>query len=194
MTLDSKTVGASVPRGGNALTRSIGRIILKTMGWTINGKLPNRRQLIVIGGPHTSNWDLLLVLGTMLTLGLKFSWMMKKAAFIWPFGRLWKLLGGIPIDRNAQTGVIEQMKTRFQEGDSIWLGITPEGTRAKVETYKTGYLRLAIAVDVPLFIVGIDAPNKRIILDRLWHPAEDVPSENAAIKSYIESHYTGIRN
>ncbi len=179
---------------GNALTRWIGDMILKSMGWTIHGELPNLKKAIIIGGPHTSNWDLFLAMGSMLSVGLKFSWMMKKEAFFWPLGRLWKALGGIPIDRGADVDVIGQLKAAFEAEDKVWLGITPEGTRSKVERYKTGYLRIAKGVGVPLFVVGIDSVNKRVILDKLWNPVRDIATENAAIQDYIESNYVGIRN
>lgn len=191
---ENEFIGPNAPRMGNAVTRWIGDVILKAMGWTLVGKLPNLKKAIIIGGPHTSNWDLFLAMGSMLSVGLKFSWMMKKEAFIWPLGRLWKALGGIPIDRKAKTDVLAQIKDWFDQRDSIWLGITPEGTRSRVDSYKTGYLRIAKAVGVPLFIVGIDAENKRIVLDRIWEPHSDIDTENAAIKSYIDAHYVGIRN
>jgi len=192
MKFDNVFIGPNTPRMGNALTRWIGDIILKAMGWTLVGKLPNLKKVIVIGGPHTSNWDLFLAMGSMLSVGLKFSWMMKKEAFFWPLGGLWKSMGGIPIDRGAKIDVIGQVKTFFATQDKVWLGITPEGTRSKVERYKTGYLRIAKGVDVPLFIVGIDSVNKRVVLDKLWEPTGEIEAENAAIKSYIESHYNGI--
>lgn len=179
---------------GNAFTRGLGDLILKSMGWTLIGKLPNEKKLILIGGPHTSNWDLSLAMGSMLSVGLKFSWMMKKEAFIWPLGGLWKKMGGIPIDRGADIDVVGQVKTFVDAQDSVWIGLTPEGTRAKVERYKTGYLRMAKGLNIPLFIVGIDSRTKTVILDRLWHPIESIEEENAAIKSYIESNYCGIRN
>jgi len=118
---------------------------------------------------------------------------MKKEAFIWPLGGLWKALGGIPIDRKAKTDVIEQVKQFFAAQDNVWLGLTPEGTRAKVTRYKTGYLRMAKAADVPLFIVGIDSVNKRVVLDKVWHPEGDIDIENAAIKTYVETTYVGIK-
>jgi 1-acyl-sn-glycerol-3-phosphate acyltransferase len=179
---------------GNGFTRWVGDMILKAMGWTLVGKLPNLKKAIIIGGPHTSNWDLFLAMGSMLSVGLKFSWMMKKEAFFWPLGGLWKALGGIPINRKAKTNVMDQVKNWFETRDVVWLGITPEGTRSKVDSYKTGYLRIAKAVGVPLFIVGIDAINKRVVLDRVWDPKGDINTENAAIKTYIEANYTGIRN
>ena len=177
---------------GNGLTRWIGDMILKAMGWTIHGELPNLKKAIIIGGPHTSNWDLFLAMGSMLSVGLKFSWMMKKEAFFWPLGALWKTMGGIPIDRGADIDFIGQLKAAFAAEDKVWLGITPEGTRSKVDRYKTGYLRIAKGVGVPLFIVGIDSVNKRVVLDKLWDPAGEIEAENAAIKDYIESHYIGI--
>ena len=192
MKFDNKFIGPNTPRMGNALTRWIGDIILKSMGWTLHGELPNLKKAIIIGGPHTSNWDLFLALGSMLSIGMKFSWMMKKEAFIWPLGSLWKALGGIPIDRKAKTDVIGQVKTFFVENDKVWLGLTPEGTRAKVERYKTGYLRMAKGVGVPLFIVGIDSVNKRVVLDKTWDPSRDIETENAAIKAYVENTYVGI--
>ena len=194
MKFDNAFIGPNTPRMGNALTRWIGDVILKSMGWTLHGELPDLKKAIIIGGPHTSNWDLPLAMGSMLSVGLKFSWMMKKEAFIWPLGGLWKALGGIPIDRKAKTDVISQVKSAFAESDKVWLGLTPEGTRAKVERYKTGYLRMAKGIGVPLFIVGIDSVNKRVILDKLWDPIGDIDTENAAIQAYIESTYIGVNS
>jgi len=189
---DNAFIGPNTPRMGNSLTRWIGDMILKSMGWTLHGKLPNLKKAIIIGGPHTSNWDLFLALGSMLSIGLKFSWMMKKEAFFWPLGGLWKALGGIPIDRGAKIDVVGQVEAFFAAHDKVWLGLTPEGTRSKVERYKTGYLRIAKGLGVPLLIAGIDSVNKRVVLDKLWEPKSDIDTENAAIKSYIESNFIGI--
>ncbi len=194
MKYDNEFVGPNVPRMGNALTRFIGDMILKAMGWKLIGALPDVKKAIIIGGPHTSNWDLFLAMGSMMSIGLKFSWMMKKEAFFWPLGGLWKALGGIPIERKAKTDVMRQVKNWFDDSDAVWLGLTPEGTRSKVDAYKTGYLRIAKAVDAPLFIVGIDSVNKQVVLDRLWYPKGDIAAENAAIKIYVDTHYKGIRD
>jgi len=190
---ENEFISPNAPRMGNRLTRWIGDMILKSMGWTVVGKLPDRKKVIVIGGPHTSNWDLFLAMGTMLAIGLKFSWMMKKQAFFWPLGGLWKAMGGMPIDRRAKIDVIGQVKEIFETRDKIWMGLTPEGTRSKVERYKTGYLRMAKAANVPLFIVGVDGKTKRVVLDRLWEPKGEIKTENADIKAYIESQFSGVR-
>ena len=182
-----------MPRMGNALTRWIGHCLLKAMGWTIKGKLPNEKHIIIIGAPHTSNWDLFLAMGSMLAVGLRFSWMMKKEAFFWPLGGLWKALGGIPIDRGSDVDVVGQISEYLASNDNVWIGITPEGTRSKVESFKKGYLRIAHGTGTPLFLIGINAPTKEIVLDKIWHATGDLEADNKAIKAYFNTHYKGIR-
>lgn len=52
---------------------------------------------------------------------------------------------------------------------------------------------MAKAAGVPLFIVGVDGKTKRVVLDRLWDPAGEIDDENAAIKAYIETQFSGVR-
>jgi len=189
---DNPHIGPNVPRMGNAFTRWLGDMILKLMGWKVAGKLANEKQAVLIGGPHTSNQDLFLALGCALSVGLKFSWMMKKEAFFWPLGGLWKALGGIPIDRKAKLDIVGQMKEFLASQDKVWLGLTPEGTRSKVERYKTGYLRIAMGTNTPVFIVGVDGRDKTVTLDKIWELTGDIEADNAAIKSYIETAYSGV--
>lgn len=190
---NSPHVPASTPRMGNALTRLIGRGLLRAIGWKISGTLPDVKKTILIGFPHTSNWDFYIAMGFMLSLGVKFSWMMKKEAFFWPLGPLWKVMGGIPIDRKAKTDIIGQVTERIHSADKVLLGITPEGTRTKVGDYKKGYLRIAYAADIPIFIVGLNGPEKTVVLDRIWPVTGDADTDNAALKSYIDETYIGIR-
>ncbi len=183
----------SAPRTGNRLTRWMGRALLSAMGWELIGTFPDKKKAIIIGFPHTSNWDLFLALGTMMALSAKFSWIMKKEAFFWPVAGIWRALGGIPIDRKAKTDIVEQMKTQFDANEKLWLGITPEGTRSKVENYKKGYLRMAYGANVPLFIVGVNAVEKKLILDKIFPLTGDIETDNQAIQDYVRKTYNGIR-
>ena len=163
------------------------------MGWELVGTFPDEKKLIVVGVPHTSNWDLFLALGTMMALSAKFSWMMKKEAFFWPVAGIWRALGGIPIDRKAKTDVLRQVTDQFEVNEKLWLGITPEGTRSKVENYKTGYLRMAYAANVPLFIVGVNAKEKKLVLDKIFPVTGDVDTDNQAIQAYVKDTFNGIK-
>lgn len=189
---DNDVVSPSTPRMGNALSRWFGQTILDVLGWKIVGKLPDEKKAIIIGAPHTSNWDLIIALAAMLSVGLRFSWMMKKEAFFWPLGPLWKAMNGVPIDRSRKNDITQQMADWFKANDNVWLGITPEGTRSKVDKFKKGYLRMAYAANVPIFIVGINATTKEVVLDKLWKLTYDTEKDNRAIKRYYDKNFTGI--
>ncbi|WP_371398613.1 1-acyl-sn-glycerol-3-phosphate acyltransferase [Algimonas porphyrae] len=188
-TIDGAT---DYPRQGNGLTRWIGLTLLKLMGWRIKGEWPDVPKLVTIGAPHTSNWDLGLAMGMMLGWNLRLSWMMKKEAFVWPLGWLWKKMGGIPIDRKAAQDIVEQTADAFARRDKLHLGITPEGTRSKVGGFRKGYLRIAYAANVPVFLVGVDAPNRQVVLDKFWPLTGDIDADNAAIETYYRDTYQGI--
>jgi len=192
-TLDNIHQSEFSPRTGNRFTRWIAGRVLKALGWKVRGQLPNVKKCIFIGAPHTSNWDLIIALASMQYVGLKCSWMMKKEAFVWPLAKTFKKMGGIPIDRSKKTDITTQITDWFAAHDNVWLGITPEGTRSKVENFKKGYLRIAYAAGVPIFIVAINAPTKEVILDKLWDLKFDTEIDNRRIKAHYDKNYIGIR-
>jgi len=129
--------------------------------------------MVMAAAPHTSNWDLLLAIGTILAMGVRINFMMKKEAFENPLGGLFKKLGGIPIDRKNPKGVVLQTIKAFKDNDKMWIAILPEGTRKSVTSWKAGFIRIARAANVPIFIKGLDGPNKVLILDKLIEPARN---------------------
>ena len=190
---DNDVVNEFTPRMGNRFTRWLGDMLLKLLGWKVIGQFPKEKKLLFIGAPHTSNWDLIIVLAGFLSVGLKASWMMKKEAFFWPLGGLWKAMGGIPIDRSSKNDITTQLTNWYNQNELAWLGITPEGTRSKVERLKKGYLRIAYAAGVPVFVVGINGPNKEIVLDRVWDLTFDTETDNRKIKAYYDKTFKGIK-
>jgi len=182
-----------LPQRGSAFTRWIGRVMLAMIGYKVIGQFPSHPKLILLGTPHTSNWDLLLAMGMRFATGAHYNWMMKKEAFVWPFGPLWKRMGGIPIDRKAAQDVTQQTADWFNASEAAYLGITPSGTRAKIDRYKKGYLRIAHAANVPVFICGVDSRRKALVLDKVWPLTGDIDADNAEIKAYIDANYSGIK-
>ena len=184
---------AHVPQRGNRLTKWIGATILNVMGWKIVGEFPQESKVVFIGVPHTSNWDFIIAVSSMQAVGLRASWMMKKEAFFWPLGGFFQKLGGVPIDRKSKSDLTTQMANWFSEHEKAWLGITPEGTRSKVKALKKGYLRIAYAAKVPVFLIALDGENKHVVLDRVWPLTYDTELDNRKIKAYYDKTYKGIR-
>lgn len=183
----------NIPRLGNGLTRWIGRMILMIVGWRVVGTVPNEPKIMVAGAPHTSNMDFILAMGTLLALGLKMSYLMKKEAFFFPFKGLFMWLGGIPTDRGKSANIVEQAAEYYQTHDTVWVGITPEGTRSKVKKWKTGFARIAHAANVPILLVGIDAENKHIVLEQVLEPRADYEAFAEELRQYFHKTYQGVK-
>ena len=163
-----------MPRVGNGFTKGMGLLIVKMLGWHIDGEFPPEKKVMVALAPHTSNWDFVVAMPFIMALRLKASWLMKKEAFFFPFKRLFLWLGGIPTNRSAAGGMAKQVASQFKQNEKMWVAITPEGTRKKTAKWKNGFLRIAYAANVPVLLVAWDFPNKRICVDSLYRPTGDL--------------------
>lgn len=182
-----------VPRMGNAVTRFIGRSVLLLLGWKVAGQFPDEPKGVIIGVPHTSFWDFFLAMAFMLSVGIRFNWLMKKEGFIFPFGPLLRYMNGIPVDRSRSNDLTTQMVDWFGKSDKAWLTIAPEGTRKNVKRMKTGYLRIAKAVNVPVVIVGLHKPTREIRIQEPFPLSGDIDNDNNAIKEFADANFVGVR-
>ena len=108
-------------------------------------------------------------------------------------GPLFRAIGGYPVDRGkGGKAVVEQLSQYIRETDKVCVGFPPEGTRSLVEKYKTGFLRVAYAAEVPVFICAFDGPNKHVVLDRLFPLTGDMETDAKAIKDYVDATWTGV--
>ena len=180
------------PRMGNAFTRWLGDVLLKLTGWKLVGRMPDVPKFIILGVPHTSNWDAIAASAAMLASGFRYTFLIKKEWFFWPMGPLFRSIGGFPVDRSQGRGVVEQLTELFDAADKVCVGIPPEGTRSKVERYKSGYLRAAYAANVPVFICAFNGVDKHVVLDRLMPLTGDLETDNDAIKAYVDATWVGV--
>jgi 1-acyl-sn-glycerol-3-phosphate acyltransferase len=192
MKYDNPHMSAQSPRMGNAFTRSLGSLGLKLTGWKLVGQMPDVPKFVIVGVPHTSNWDAISASLAMLASGFKYTFLIKKEWFFWPMGPIFRALGGYPVDRGKGVDVVSQIVKLFEGEEKVCVGFPPEGTRSKVERYKTGYLRAAYAADVPVFICAFDGPNKRVVLDKLFPLTGDLKKDNQALKAYVDATWVGV--
>ena len=180
------------PQQGNAFTRWLGGVGLKLIGWELVGRMPDVPKFVILGVPHTSNWDAVAASLAKLKAGFRYTFFIKKEWFFWPMGPIFRWLGGYPVDRGKATGVVAQMVKYIHDTPKVVVGVPPEGTRGFVPTYKKGYLRIAYGAGVPVFICAFDGPNKRVVLDRLMELTGDIEADNAAIRDYVNTHWIGV--
>jgi 1-acyl-sn-glycerol-3-phosphate acyltransferase len=117
--------------------------------------------------------------------------MIKRELLDSPLGIILRPLGLIPIDRGAATDIVQQMAARFARQERMWLGITPEGTRRRVTQWKSGFLRIAHAANVPILPVFIDYPSKSFTLGQPVILGEDERDEVAMAR--IRALFRGYR-
>lgn len=182
-----------MPRLGNRFSRWLGKKLLNLFGWELHGELPNEDKIMVALAPHTSNWDFIVAMPAIMGLGVKLSFLMKKEAFFWPMAGTWKWLGGIPTNRHTPGGVVAQVADWYESHEKCWVAITPDGTRSKVGKWKTGFLRIAHKAGVPVVVIGIDGPSKRIVIDKVFHSQGDFEPEADELRDYVNNKFIGIK-
>lgn len=133
-------------------------------GWKFDGVVPPVAKMIVVGAPHTSNWDFVFFLAALHQFRLKVRFLGKHTLFRWPFGSFFERLGGIPVDRSKASGVVGQVSAAFDSTAEMVLVIAPEGTRGSGRWWKSGFLKIAEAASVPLVLAGLDYSTKTITL------------------------------
>ncbi len=98
----------------NHFTAWIIRVFLKTIGWHIEGVVPDIKKYVPVPAPHTSNWIFPMTLAVAFALKLKIHWMGKETMFRWPFGSLMRWLGGIPVKRGQANNIVGQSVQTFK--------------------------------------------------------------------------------
>lgn len=161
-------VPESVPRRGNRLTRYLGQLYTAFIGWHFKGEFPNQPKLVLVLAPHTSNMDFLIGLAPLFALGLRLSFMAKDSLFWGPLGVYLRWLGAVPIDRSAGRGYVDAAIKEFQEREQFILVITPEGTRTRVEHWKSGFYHIARGANVPILPVVFDYSRKEVRFEELF--------------------------
>ena len=116
------------------ILRVISIFLLKIMGWKARGKELEHQRFVLIGAPHTSNWDFPLMLMVVLKLRLRVYWMGKHTLFMFPFGGLMKWLGGIPIDRSSSHNVVSETVRQYRENEELCLLYTSPSPRDRTRS------------------------------------------------------------
>lgn len=160
--------GNYLPR--NALAEALGHAVFRLMGWRIEGQLPPLDKFVVIGAHHTSNWDFVLFIAAKFILRLNARWFGKHSIFRWPFGALMRYWGGIPIRRHLKFNTVEQAIEAFAEHRQFILVLSPEGTRRKVERWKSGFYHIACGAGVPIVPAALDFQHRRIVIGAPFQP------------------------
>ena len=174
----------------SALLRRSARVYLKIFGWRIEGRLPELPKYMVIAAPHTTNWELPMALMAAFAFRVNIYFMGKESLFRRPFGRLFRWLGGIPVNRGQSTGLVAETVRVFDENERLIIVMAPEGTRSKTGHWRSGFYHIAAGAGVPIVLAYLDYGRKVAGIGPAITPTGDVEGDMRKIRAFYV-HITG---
>ncbi len=173
------------------LLRGLSKALLRLFGWRVQGRLPDLPKFVIVGAPHTSNWDFVMFLALAFVLEAKVRFMGKAELFRGPFGKFFRWCGGVPVDRSRSQGLVEQMVQAVRKADHFQLVITPEGTRSKVGEWKRGFHHIARSAGIPVVAGFVDSVSKTCGIGPTFALTDDIKADIGRIQAFFKDK-TGI--
>ncbi len=161
----------------------ISKQIMKLFGWKYTGDLPQQKKAVVIAVPHTSNWDFIWGKLVFMSLSIPATILMKKEMFVFPLKYLLKFWGIVPVDRSKKGNMTEDLAKEFSKKESLYIVLTPEGSRSLRKNWKQGFYFIALKANVPIYLAEINYENKSLSCGKAFYPTGNVEKDMQTIKA-----------
>lgn len=167
-------------------------IYFKLLGWKLVGNtnmsMDTVKKAVIIAVPHTSWHDFYMGVLLRKVIGIKTNFVGKKELFTWPFGYYFRAIGGVPLNRSKNENKVEAIAKEFEKRDEFRITFAPEGTRKKVEQWRTGFYYIAKAAKVPIIMFTLDFKNKQNKVSEPFYPTNDIEADFI----YMYNFYKGV--
>jgi len=156
-------------------------IYFKILGWKVVGNTnfskDKIKKAVIIAAPHTSWHDFYMGVLLRSVLNIKTNFVGKKELFVFPLGWLFRLLGGAPIDRHTKENKVSTIAKLFSQNEEFRMTMSPEGTRKKVDKWRTGFYYIAKEAKVPIIMFTLDFENKQNKISEPFYPTDNVEKD-----------------
>jgi 1-acyl-sn-glycerol-3-phosphate acyltransferase len=168
-------------------------------GWTVVNNIPPKSgpdsidKYVIIGAPHTSNWDFVYGMGAIDIMKLKVRFTIKKEWMFFPVGGLLNRLGALAIDRSTRPGekgknMVSAMADLLTEAkEDLMIVVTPEATRSRRENWKGGFYHVAKQAGVPILLGFIDYEKKQCGVKEVCYPSDDMEADMRRIMAFYQT-------
>ncbi|KAB1071429.1 acyltransferase [Tamlana haliotis] len=165
-------------------------IFFKCLGWRIVGNSDfskNRvKKAILIAAPHTSWHDFYIGILIRAVVQFKSNFIAKKELFVFPLGWFLRTVGGSPINRQANENKVDAIAKLFDDKEEFRIALAPEGTRQKVETFRSGFYYIAKKAQVPIIMFTLDYENKQTKVSEPFYPSENIEDDFKYIYDFFK--------
>ena len=169
------------------MIKKLASFIFHSLGWKSVGEVPSDiKKYIIIGAPHTSNWDFFYGILFFLMKGIPLKFFIKKEWYFFPFNILLKSLGGIPVDRSKKENLTDQIADFFNQHEKLAILITPEGTRSYNPKWKKGFYYISQKTKAPIVLGYIDYEKKIGGFGPVFNITDDVEKDLETIKNFYK--------
>jgi len=167
-------------------------IFFKILGWKLIGNttasINSIKKAVVIAAPHTSWHDFYVAVLARSVINVKSKFIAKKELFYFPINIILKILGGVPVDRSTKQNKVDQIADMFHKKDEFRIALSPEGTRQRVEKFKTGFYFIAKKANVPLIMLTLNFKSKEILISQPFYTTDDIKADF----NFIEGFFDGV--
>lgn len=183
--------GARAPRRGGPVSRAIGGFALKLLGWRVEGRYPDLPKFVTIGAPHSSNYDFIVAMATILAIDVRIHILGKHTLFRGPLAPIMRWCDVLPVNRSAPNGVVGECVAAIQNNDQMVIGVAPEGTRMPKpgSNWKTGFWHIARQAGVPIIPVALDYATHTIRIGAPVTTTHDMAADFALLSAF----YAGVK-
>ena len=164
------------------IRQRLARTIARLMRYRMVGDVPQTG--ILVGAPHTSNWDFITMLLVMWQGGAHPRVLVKKQLFKGPLGWLLRAFGGVPLDRDNAGSVVRDLVAEAGTGKPFRLILAAEGTRSRGEYWKSGFLRLSRDTGLPITLAFFDPPTTTMGFGPTFHASHDVVADMDVVRAF----------
>ena len=169
------------------LVRNVCAVIARILGWTFEGNIPeDLDKCVIIVAPHTSAWDFIIGMAALVHYDFEISYFAKEELFKWPFAGIFRSTGGIPIDRFQANDIVDHTVSYFQKKKRLRLALSPEGTRARTEKWRTGFYQIASKAKVPIVLGAIDFSKRKTFISAPYRLTGNKEKDYKVITEFFE--------
>ena len=143
----------------------------------------------MIAAPHTTNWDMPIMLAVAYVLGVNPSWLGKKELFRWPFGGFMRWLGGVSVNRGTRENIVQQVVDLYGVSERLYIVIPPSATRRRASHWKSGFYHIARGADVPVMATFLDYRRKVGGIGPVFRLTGDMKADMDVLREF----YAGVQ-
>ena len=169
------------------MKKIVSKLILHIMGWKVVSDIPTLKKYVIIVAPHTSNWDFIIgrCFGYMLEIEAKY--LGKSQLFRFPYGWIFRMLGGISVDRSKHNNLVAYAIDLFKTSEKLVIGLAPEGSRSRVEKWKLGFYHIALGAKIPIALAYFDYAKKEAGILEMFYPSGEIHKDLQIIEDFYKN-------